>query len=530
MQTAQHIIRNYRRRRIILSFSLAILAVFLTMGVRFLVTRSVNQHKVQDFGRYAVTTMENLLIPHEEISVRVAPLVGKPCDDMHQALGQYVAKARTLRAIVLIKDSILYCSSVFGQRNVPVSTLEPSLPSAKPAMFLSLDKVLLKGSPILIKWTPVNDDGDDGVMQIVNIALLTRLMVTPQTPWITRTVLNVGNVHLEYGSSQLGRTPLKDNETETVFRSALLPFSISLIGPSATLLASRSLLSQFPLALLLGLLIGFITWLVTASRMSFSREITLGIARREFEVWCQPLLSSQTHQCVGVELLLRWNNPRQGWISPDIFIPIAEQENLIVPLTRYVLDDAVRHLSVFPASRDFHIGINVAADHFLNGLIISDLERYWFPARPTQQLTLELTEREDLQHLDPQVFRQLRNIGVQLAIDDFGTGHSSLAWLEMLKPDVLKIDKSFTAAIGTDAVNSRVVGMIIELGQRLGIKLVAEGVETSLQEEHLRHQQVQVLQGWLFARPMPLGEFPVWLAGYSRLSGTRQGPQPADAS
>ncbi len=528
MQTAQHIIRNYRRRRIILSLSLAILTLLLTLGVRFFITRNLNQHKVNDVGRYAITTMENLLTPHEEIGLRVAAMVGKPCNDVRQALGQYVAKARTLRAILLIKNSTLYCSSVFGQRNIPVNELVPSLPTSEPAMYLALDKVLLKGSPILIKWTPVNDNGD-GVMQIVNIALLTRLLVAPQTPWVTRTVLNVGDAHLEYGSSKLGEAPLKDDETQTVFYSARLPFSVSLIGPSATMLASSTLFSQLPLALLLGLLIGYITWLVTASRMSFSREITLGIARREFEVWCQPLLSSQTHQCVGVELLLRWNNPRQGWISPDIFIPIAEQENLIVPLTRYVLDDAVRHLSVFPASRDFHLGINVAADHFRNGLIISDLERYWFPSGPVQQLTLELTEREDLQHLDPQVFRQLRNIGVQLAIDDFGTGHSSLAWLEMLKPDVLKIDKSFTAAIGTDAVNSRVVGMIIELGQRLGITLVAEGVETSLQEEHLRRQQVQILQGWLFARPMPLGEFPVWLAGYSRLSGTRQGPQPADA-
>lgn len=522
MQTAQHIIRNYRRRRIILSLSLGILTLLLTLGARFLVARNVNQHKVNDFGRYTTTTMENLLTPHEQIGLRVAPLVGKPCNEVRQMLGQYVARARTLRAIVLVQDDILYCSSVFGQRNVAIKSLEPSLPSSEPAMFLSVDQVLLKGSPILIKWTPVNDDGNDGVMQIVNIALLTRLMVAPETPWVSRTVLNVGNTHLEYGSTKLGLTPLKEGEEATVFHSATLPFSISLIGPSATALASRDLFGQLPLALLLGLLIGSITWLVTASRMSFSREITLGIARREFEVWCQPLLSSHTHQCVGVELLLRWNNPRQGWISPDIFIPIAEQENLIVPLTRYVLDDAVRHLSVFPPVRDFHIGINVAADHFRNGLIISDLERYWFPARPQQQLILELTEREDLQHLDPQVFRQLRNIGVQLAIDDFGTGHSSLAWLEMLKPDILKIDKSFTAAIGTDAVNSRVVGMIIELGQRLGITLVAEGVETSLQEEHLRRQQVQILQGWLFARPMPLGEFTVWLEGYSRVSTARQ--------
>ncbi len=88
--------------------------------------------------------------------------------------------------------------------------------------------------------------------------------------------------------------------------------------------------------------------LATAYRMSFSREINLGPAQHEFELFCQPLLNARSQQCIGVEILLRWNNPRQGWISPDVFIPIAEEHHLIVPLTRYVMAETIRQRHVFP--------------------------------------------------------------------------------------------------------------------------------------------------------------------------------------
>ncbi|VFS06560.1 FOG: EAL domain [Enterobacter cancerogenus] len=137
------------------------------------------------------------------------------------------------------------------------------------------------------------------------------------------------------------------------------------------------------------------------------------------------------------------------------------------------------------------------------------------PFAPIQQLVIELTERDALLDVDYRIVRELHRKGIKLAIDDFGTGSSSLSWLEKLHPDVLKIDKSFTTAIGTDAVNSTVTDIIIALGQRLNIELVAEGVETEEQSRYLRRHGVHILQGYLYARPMPLREFPTWLAGSS---------------
>jgi sensor c-di-GMP phosphodiesterase-like protein len=513
MQTAQRIIKGYRRRRFIVCAAMAVLVLFLTLSVRYVAERNINEQRMLAFNSRAISTLESVLTPLEDVSADVLRMVGMSCDAAQLKLREHVARMQTLRAIALIKNGVLYCSSIFGPRNIPLSLLQPRLPTATPLLLLSTDRSLLKGSPILIAWHPLANGSRDGVMEIVNIEMLTGLMLEPERPWVSRAVLNVAGSHLEYGKGLLARVSADEGLAIHEMASEKFPFSITTIGPSASDLALKNLPTQLPLALILSMLIGYITWLATANRMSFSWEINLGLASREFEVFCQPLLNSRSLQCVGVELLLRWNNPRQGWISPDVFIPLAEQQNLIAPLTRFVMDETVRQLDLFPKSRDFHIGLNVAASHFHNGEIIDDLRRYWFPANPVQQLTLELTERDALPDVDHRVVRDLHRLGVALAIDDFGTGQSSLAYLETLNPNVLKIDKSFTAAIGTDAVNSTVTDIIIALAQRLGIDLVAEGVETPQQAEYLRNHGVNVLQGYLYAWPMPIKEFPRWLEG-----------------
>ncbi len=119
----------------------------------------------------------------------------------------------------------------------------------------------------------------------------------------------------------------------------------------------------------------------------------------------------------------------------------------------------------------------MAASHFRHGVLLKDLNQYWFSAEPVQQLVLELTERDALLDVDYRLMRELHRKGVKLAIDDFGTG-TARSPVGKLRPDILKIDKSFTAAIGTDAVNSTVTDIIIALGQRLNIELVAEGSKT----------------------------------------------------
>ena len=513
MQTAQRIIKKYRRNRFIRCVLCALITLILTLGIRFISERNLNQQRIATYAARAVTTLDDVLRPLQSGRDILLPLIELPCSASHLPLRKQAAWLQTVRAIALVKGGILYCPSVFGYRNVPVNQLQPGLPVAHAQLLLAIDPVLIKGSPVLIQWYPASTDGKDGVLEIVNIDLLTRLLLEPRTPLITGASLTVGNRHLIFGQGVVEKLPPLDGDARYPLPSQHFPFTISVTGPGADKLAFKTLPDQLPLAFMLSLMVGYLVWLASARRMSFTWEISLGIAQQEFELFCQPLLNAHTKQCLGVAILLRWNNPRQGWISPDVFIPIAEEQRLIAPLTRYVIAETIRQRHVFPMSRQFHIGINAAASHFRHGELLKDLNQYWFSQQPIQQLVIELTERDALRDVDYRIVRELHRKNVKLAIDDFGTGNSSLSWLEKLRPDILKIDKSFTNAIGTDAVNSTVTDIIIALGQRLHIELVAEGVETQEQAQHLRRHGVDLLQGYLFARPMPLRDFPQWLAG-----------------
>ena len=480
MQTAQTIIKNYRRKRVIVCVTVALLTLILTLGIRFISQRNVNQQRILDFTSHTVRALDNVLLSLENHRNVLQPLVGQPCLQVQLALRQQAAILQTVRSIALIKDGILYCSSIFGSRSKPVRDVLQELPASTAKLILSTDQWLLKGSPVLIQWYPVSQDGEDGVVEIINIDLIARMILEPQRPLINDVVLTVGNRFLRYG--QRVTDSLTFDEESALFQqsSTQNPFTITVGGPGPGELALKSLPAQLPLGLMLSLLLGYLAWLATANRMSFTWEIDMGIAAR---------------------------------ITPEVFIPLAEEHNQIVPLTRYVIAETVRQIGYFPSSPGFHIGINVAASHFRHAVLIQDLNRLWFSACPRQQLVIELTERDALLDADYRIVRELHRKGVKLAIDDFGTGNSSLSWLEKLHPDVLKIDQSFTTAIGTDAVNSTVTDMIIALGQRLNIELVAEGVETEEQARYLRRHGVPVLQGFFYARPMPLRDFPDWLAG-----------------
>lgn len=351
---------------------------------------------------------------------------------------------------------------------------------------------------------------------MINIELLGELIFNAKSALITGIGLSVGEKSFISGTGLVDHEALPGEQIIYRQHSTEFPFTISVSGPGASAVAFNELPGELPLALIISLLMTGIAWLATAGRMSFSREINLGIAAHEFTLWCQPLQDLRTRQCCGVEILLRWNNPRRGAISPDVFIPIAEGYNLILPLTRYVISQTAHKLALFPQDKQFHISINVAARHFANGELLRDLHHYWFSAHPVQQLVVELTERDVLQDGDHHMAEHLHFKGVKLAIDDFGTGNSSLSWLEKLRPDVLKIDKSFIGAIGVDSVNATVTDMIIALAHRLKIVMVAEGVETQEQEAYLRDNGVDLLQGYYYARPMPVEDFPQWLAAEKR--------------
>lgn len=181
MQNAQKVISTYRRKRIVICLIVALLTLTTTLAIRFISQRSLNQQRVQMTTNKMVVAMDKILRPLSEQHLSLLQLVGKPCEDVRLPLRKLAASLQTVRSIVLVKSNILYCSSIFGDRNVSIHQLQPDLPVQRELLAFSTDNTLLVGSPILIQWYPSAFNSADGVMMIINIELLGELILNAKS-------------------------------------------------------------------------------------------------------------------------------------------------------------------------------------------------------------------------------------------------------------------------------------------------------------------------------------------------------------
>jgi diguanylate cyclase (GGDEF)-like protein/PAS domain S-box-containing protein len=247
-----------------------------------------------------------------------------------------------------------------------------------------------------------------------------------------------------------------------------------------------------------------------AERLELEHALRLGIARDELRLRYQTEVSLQTGAVCGLEALVRWEHPERGLLSPDEFIPAAEETGLIVPLGNWVLREACRQMAEWAADGVFgpevRIAVNVSAlqlsDRATVGQVRAALADHGL--RP-DRLCLEVTESAltDGAGQAVETLRQIKAMGVQIAIDDFGTGFSSLARLKELPPvDLVKIDRSFVAGLGVSVHDGAIVSSVLNLADALGVPVVAEGVETTDQASRLRGLGCSLGQGYLFSRPI----------------------------
>jgi predicted signal transduction protein with EAL and GGDEF domain len=242
-------------------------------------------------------------------------------------------------------------------------------------------------------------------------------------------------------------------------------------------------------------------------RLALAGELRSAISNGEIVLYFQPKADLRTGQIVGVEALARWDHPRFGVVGPTEFVPIAEQTGLITPLTTCVLNKALAQLRQWSeGGHELTVAVNLSARSFLDTQLAVEipslLERHHVaPAR----LELELTESM-LMH-DPQraqaTLERLKSIGVTLAIDDFGTGYSSLANLRRLPVDVIKIDKAFVIDMETSPSDAAIVAATVDLAHSLGLRAVAEGVESDEVWRRLAVLGCDIAQGFHVSRPLP---------------------------
>ncbi|ROM33228.1 histidine kinase [Pseudomonas poae] len=256
-------------------------------------------------------------------------------------------------------------------------------------------------------------------------------------------------------------------------------------------------------------------------QLQLLQDLRNALEHRQFRLHYQPKFDALSGRAVGAEALLRWEHPQQGLLLPATFIELAEKSGLIIPIGEWVLNEACRQMALWRLKgyHDWRIAVNLSALQFCHAGLVKSvavaLDRHQLPAN---SLTLEITETTAMSDADASmtVLQQLSDMGVDLSIDDFGTGYSSLMYLKRLPANELKIDRGFVRDLEHDSDDAAIVSAIVALGQALGLRIVAEGVETGVQQSFLTRLGCDALQGYFLGHPLPADSF---MANIQRAEG-----------
>lgn len=253
-----------------------------------------------------------------------------------------------------------------------------------------------------------------------------------------------------------------------------------------------------------------------SKRLEVESRLRRGIERNEFFLRYQPQVEFATERIIGLEALLRWNDPVHGEIFPKDFISVAEELGLIVPLGEWVFRNACQQIQEWDRAgfRDFNVSVNLSPRQFVSRKLLPSMKTALMETGINpKRIDLEITETMAMRNLEQsiEILSELRRMGATVSVDDFGVGYSSLGQLRRLPAQTLKIDRSFISQIPDDPNSSSITEAIIAMAKRLQLRTIAEGVETAAQHEFLRASGCDAFQGFYFAKPLTVAEMTVLL-------------------
>jgi EAL domain-containing protein (putative c-di-GMP-specific phosphodiesterase class I) len=251
------------------------------------------------------------------------------------------------------------------------------------------------------------------------------------------------------------------------------------------------------------------------SRLAFENELRSAVATDQFFLRYQPTFDIESRTTTGVEALLRWQHPTRRVIPPDHFLPLLEETGLIVPLGRWVIQEACRQGAVLHTNGYLiSMSVNVSARQLESETLVDDVRQALHSSGfEPNALVLEITETTIMRDTSLMVDRliALKGLGVRIAIDDFGTGYSSLAYLRQFPVDILKIDRSFISSLATTRDSSTLIHTLVQFGKTLGLETIAEGIEEEGQIDPLLAEQCDTGQGFLYGRPLSPTQLDIFL-------------------
>lgn len=458
--------------------------------------RAAYSDRVQE-ANLAVLLTDAMVDEARTAANTVRPLTAGTCTpEAQRLLNREAALGPHIGYVFLFKNHEVWCSSLLGSQTIKIQKDPP----AGASLVLYSGDQIEEGAPVLFYLS----HGISGYIGVsIGFEHLNTALKTASDK--IRLTLIVGNKMLPYNGVV---SPL--THSNTYRRSGHNPFMVEFDPPPVFSL--QRLFSQGNLLLamlaMMSLLTTWMLWRYFNKFISPEENLRRGIKNGEIVPFYQPVINSATGKINGFEVLARWDQPDAGFISPDVFIPVAEKSGLIVEMTHklmvQVINDLTSILSELPEG--LHVGINISAAHENNHILENDC-LYLLDALSARKvsLVLEVTERQPLAltAASRAMFARLRSHGVLVALDDFGTGYSGISYLKEFPIDLIKIDKSFIRQISSTPDSTLLVDCVIEMAKTLSLEVIAEGVETQHQVEHLAAKGIRFLQGYYYCHPLP---------------------------
>lgn len=469
------------------------------------VTADVVRRQLENIAQFSQSTLK-----------MAAALTDRPCDQAEAELRRIGTLRPYLRGILLVRNHRVSCSILQGGIDLPLNhyRLPERLPDEQLVIPLSATTLVPDRPALLITYSL--GQGNGALSTIDGQHILDMQAAAARG--------GMFDIDMRFGrdlqpiaqASPAGRAAPAPAYVQ-VSHSAAFPMEIRVAVAQSHLSRYRRELwiAYAPFLLLACALSGYGGHLLAGRKLSFRSEIVKGMRKQHFYMAYQPIVRLATGEFSGVEALLRWTHPHHGDIPPGLFIPVAEDSGLRSDLTRHIFALVAADIAAHGAAFPVRVGVNVSAPDLARPEFEQEVRQLLHQIGPAgPRLVLEITEREAVPDDDVarQTLQSLRRQDVLWALDDFGTGYSSLAYLEQLQPDFVKIDRIFVQGAGTESVNAVVLDAIIDLAHRLGLSLVAEGIENAVQRQALERRGVAHGQGFWFGRPMRARELAEWAA------------------
>ena len=499
---------------------LVLFPIILSLWIAFLWAKSEVNNQLRTFAQLSLDKSELVIRQADLVSDAAERYQGQVCTPTHQKRMLNIIRGYLyINELIYARDNHFLCSSLIA----PVNgyTIAPADYKREPNVSI----YYYRDTPFFSGYKMTYMQRGNYVV-VINPLFWSEVMSDdPTLQWgvydtVTKTFFSLSNE-----ASAATFSPLIHLKDLTVQRNGYLYATVySTKRPIAAIVATsyQRLITHFYNHLIfalpagiLGSLVLLLLWLrIRQNYLSPKRKLQRALEKHQLCLYYQPIIDIKTEKCIGAEALLRWPGEQGQIMNPAEFIPLAEKEGMIEQITDYVIDNVFRDLGDYLATHaDRYVSINLSASDFHTSRLIARINQKTeqYAVRP-QQIKFEVTEHAflDVEKMTP-IILAFRQAGYEVAIDDFGIGYSNLHNLKSLNVDILKIDKSFVETLTTHKTSHLIAEHIIELAHSLGLKTIAEGVETEEQVNWLRKRGVRYCQGWFFAKAMPPQVFMQWM-------------------